>query len=122
MSSAPPEALRLDKWLWSARFFKTRSLAAEEIGKGRISVNGQVAKASRELRLGDELQIRQGPLLRTVLVRGLSAMRGPAPDRRARMLAHRPGRSSRRARSRQRPRSVRTARDRRQTTSARTAH
>ncbi len=79
MSSAPTEALRLDKWLWAARFYKTRSLATEEIGKGRVSVNGHAAKASRELRLGDELQIRQGPVQRTVRVRGLSAQRGPAP-------------------------------------------
>lgn len=71
--------VRLDKWLWAARFYKTRSLAAEEIGKGRISVNGQLAKASRELRLADELQLRQGPVLRTVRVKGLSHVRGPAP-------------------------------------------
>ena len=77
----PPAAtisVRLDKWLWVARFYKTRSLAADEIGKGRVGVNGQVAKASRELRLDDRVEIRQGPLTRTVLVRGLSALRGPA--------------------------------------------
>lgn len=71
---------RLDKWLWAARFFKTRSLAADDIGKGRVQVNGQVAKASRELRLGDRLDLRQtGGAVRTVIVRGLSHMRGPAP-------------------------------------------
>lgn len=74
-----PAGVRLDKWLWAARFFKTRSLAAEEIGKGRVSVNGQPAKASRELRLGDMVQLRQGPVQRTVEVRGLSHVRGPAP-------------------------------------------
>lgn len=73
------EGVRLDKWLWAARFYKTRSLAAEDIGKGRISVNGHTAKASRELRLDDELQLRQGPIVRTVRVRGLSHVRGPAP-------------------------------------------
>lgn len=73
------EGVRLDKWLWAARFYKTRSLAAEEIGKGRISVNGHPAKASRELRLNDEVQLRQGPVQRTVHVRGLSHVRGPAP-------------------------------------------
>jgi ribosome-associated heat shock protein Hsp15 len=71
-------AMRLDKWLWAARFFKTRSLAAEEIGKGRVQVNGQPAKASRELRAGDTVVLRQGTLPRTVLVRALSAVRGPA--------------------------------------------
>jgi ribosome-associated heat shock protein Hsp15 len=71
--------VRLDKWLWAARFYKTRSLAADEIGKGRISVNGHAAKPSRELRLGDELELRQGPLTRTVRIRGLSHVRGPAP-------------------------------------------
>ncbi len=75
----PPESMRLDKWLWCARFYKTRALAAEEIGKGRVTVNGQAAKASRELRSGDTVALRQGQVPRTVVVRGLSAMRGPAP-------------------------------------------
>ena len=73
------DKVRLDKWLWAARFFKTRSLAAEEIGKGRVSVNGQPAKASRELRAGDEVEFRQGTVPRTVRVHGLSEVRGPAP-------------------------------------------
>lgn len=71
--------VRLDKWLWVARFFKTRSLAADEIARHRVLVNGQVAKASRELKPGDEIVLRQGPLARTVRVLGLSAQRGPAP-------------------------------------------
>ncbi len=75
--------LRLDKWLWAARFFKTRSLAAEEIGKGRVQVNGQDAKASRELKLGDLLRLRQGQVEREVWVRGLSHLRGPAPQAQA---------------------------------------
>ncbi len=74
------DRLRLDKWLWAARFFKTRGLAADEIDKGRIQVNGQVAKASRELRAGDVIGIRQGPVERTVVVRALSTVRGPAPQ------------------------------------------
>ena len=74
------DRLRLDKWLWAARFFKTRGLAADEIDKGRIQVNGQVAKASRELREGDVIGIRQGPVERTVVVRALSTIRGPAPQ------------------------------------------
>jgi len=71
--------VRIDKWLWAARFFKTRGLAGDEIGKGRVSVNGQAAKASREVRLGDVIELRQGPVLRSVVVRALSVMRGPAP-------------------------------------------
>ncbi len=70
---------RLDKWLWAARFYKTRSLAAEEIAKGRIEVNGQPAKASREVRVGDLITIRHPQQPRTVAVKGLSAVRGPAP-------------------------------------------
>ena len=71
--------VRLDKWLWAARFFKTRALAAADIGHGRVSVNGQVAKASRELHPGDRVQLRQGPVERTVDVLALSHVRGPAP-------------------------------------------
>lgn len=71
--------VRLDKWLWAARLFKTRALAAEEIGLGRVQVNGQPAKASREIRPGDRLEIRQAGTVRTVVVRGLSLIRGPAP-------------------------------------------
>ena len=69
---------RLDKWLWAARFFKTRALAAEEITKGRVAVNEQVAKASRELREGDVVEFRQAGSHRTLVVRGLSRLRGPA--------------------------------------------
>lgn len=72
-------SLRLDKWLWSARFYKTRSLAVEEITKGRVSVNGASVKPAREVRPGDMVQLRQGPIERTVQVLGLSAQRGPAP-------------------------------------------
>ena len=71
--------MRLDKWLWAARFYKTRSLATDEIGKGRISVNAQSAKPSREVRPGDCIELRQGSVLRTVTVVALSEMRGPAP-------------------------------------------
>jgi ribosome-associated heat shock protein Hsp15 len=70
---------RLDKWLWAARFYKTRALAAEDIAKGRVSVNEQVAKASRELREGDVIELRQAGSSRTLVVRGLSRLRGPAP-------------------------------------------
>jgi ribosome-associated heat shock protein Hsp15 len=70
--------VRLDKWLWAARFFKTRSLSADEIGKGRVQVNGQVAKASREVRVGDLIALRQGVVARTVLVKAASEQRGSA--------------------------------------------
>ena len=73
------DRLRIDKWLWAARFYKTRSLAADEIGKHRVQVNAEVAKASREVKVGDLVTLRQGVVQRTVLVRGLSNMRGPAP-------------------------------------------
>lgn len=75
----PLPSLRIDKWLWAARFYKTRSLASDEIAKGRVMVNGQVAKASREVRLSDRIEIRQGPVHRTMIVLGLSHVRGPAP-------------------------------------------
>jgi ribosome-associated heat shock protein Hsp15 len=74
---------RLDKWLWAARFFKTRALAAEDIAKGRVAVNDQVAKASRELHEGDVVELRQAGAHRTLVVRGLSRMRGPAPTAQA---------------------------------------
>ncbi len=71
--------VRLDKWLWAARFFKTRGLAAEAIKGGKIELNGRRAKPSRELKVGDELKIRQGFDEKTVIVGGLSDRRGPAP-------------------------------------------
>jgi ribosome-associated heat shock protein Hsp15 len=69
---------RLDKWLWAARFYKTRALAAEDIAKGRLSVNEQVAKASRELHEGDVVELRQAGGSRTLVVRALTRLRGPA--------------------------------------------
>ena len=71
--------VRLDKWLWAARFFKTRSIAVDEIGKGRVTLNGQAAKASRDVRVGDVVRLRQGQVDREVKVAGLSSVRGPAP-------------------------------------------
>lgn len=73
------ETLRIDKWLWTARFYKTRSLAVEEIGKGRVLVNEQTVKPAREVRPGDRVSVRQGAVVRVVVVRGLSGQRGPAP-------------------------------------------
>jgi ribosome-associated heat shock protein Hsp15 len=74
------DRLRLDKWLWAARFYKTRSMAAEDVDKGRVQVNGQIAKASRELKAGDRIDIRQGALTRTIVVKAVSTVRGPAPQ------------------------------------------
>ncbi len=71
--------MRVDKWLWAARFYKTRSLASEEISKGRVQVNSQEAKPAREVKPGDTVALRQGPVTRTVIVKGLSQQRGPAP-------------------------------------------
>lgn len=73
------ESMRLDKWLWCARFYKTRGLAVEEINKNRVSVNGTAAKPARDVRVGDTVALRQGSMPRTVVIRGLSGMRGPAP-------------------------------------------
>lgn len=74
------DRVRLDKWLWVARFFKTRALAAETVDRGRVEVNGQVAKPSRELRPGDKLLLRSdGGLRRELTVLALSLQRGPAP-------------------------------------------
>jgi ribosome-associated heat shock protein Hsp15 len=78
----PPASTRLDKWLWAARFYKTRALAAEAIDKGRVQLNGQGAKRSRELRPGDRVALRQGErgeIAREVQVLALSEVRGPAP-------------------------------------------
>ena len=78
--TAPIERMRLDKWLWAARLFKTRALAAEAVNRGRVDVNGQAAKPARELRSGDTLDLRQdGGVKRTLSIRALSAQRGPAP-------------------------------------------
>jgi len=72
--------VRLDKWLWAARFFKTRSLAADDIDKGRVRVNGQVAKASREPKVGDLVDLKTPYGIRTVRVEAISSTRGPAPQ------------------------------------------
>ena len=70
--------VRLDKWLWAARFFKTRSLSADEIGKGRVQVDGLVAKSSREVRVGNLITLRQAHVTRSVVVKGASEQRGSA--------------------------------------------
>jgi len=70
--------MRLDKWLWAARFFKTRTLAVEAITGGRVSVNGERAKPAKELKVGDRLAIRRPPFENIVTVKALSDKRGSA--------------------------------------------
>lgn len=72
-------SVRLDKWLWAARFFKTRSLATDAVDKGRVEINGLAAKPARELHQGDTVTLRlEGGLTRTIVIRTLSSQRGPA--------------------------------------------
>jgi ribosome-associated heat shock protein Hsp15 len=82
MIDAGERRQRIDKWLWAARFFKTRSLAAAAVDGGRVKWNGQQVKPARELKSGDELEISAGELHWTVIVRGLNAQRRPAPEAR----------------------------------------
>jgi ribosome-associated heat shock protein Hsp15 len=72
------DQVRVDKWLWATRFFKTRPLATEAIIGGKVHVNGQRAKPGKILHIGDELSIRRGRTLYVVIVRGLASRRGPA--------------------------------------------
>ena len=72
------ERVRIDKWLWAARFFKTRSLAAKAVDGGKVKLNGEHAKPSKELKPGDELSIRIGEVEWIVPVAALSERRGPA--------------------------------------------
>ena len=73
------ERLRIDKWLWAARFYKTRTLATDEIDKGRVAINGQEVKPAREVKVGDTVSLRREGVTRTVVVKGVSDTRGPAP-------------------------------------------
>jgi ribosome-associated heat shock protein Hsp15 len=73
------DSLRIDKWLWAARFYKTRSLACDEVTKHRVQINGQDVKPAREVKVDDTLTVRQGNITKTVQVKGISAARGPAP-------------------------------------------
>lgn len=71
--------VRVDKWLWAARFFKTRALAVEALLAGRVEVNGAAAKPAREVHVGDTICVRRPPFVCTVVVQELSEVRGPAP-------------------------------------------
>lgn len=81
MSQAPdaPGTVRIDKWLWAARFFKTRQLAVEAVERHRVQLNGQACKPGRDIRPGDRLQLMEAGWVREVEVLGLSLQRGPAP-------------------------------------------
>lgn len=70
--------VRVDKWLWAARFFKTRSLAADAIGGGKVLVAGERVKPAKLLQIGDEVRLRMGPYEHVIIVRAVSERRGPA--------------------------------------------
>jgi len=76
------DPVRIDKWLWAARFFKTRSLASQAIELGRVRIEGERIKPARETRIGETLTIQAGETRLQVVVRGLSAVRGPAASAR----------------------------------------
>jgi ribosome-associated heat shock protein Hsp15 len=72
------ERVRIDKWLWAARFFKTRSLATDAVAGGKVEVNGERAKPAKLVQRGDEVRLRLGPYEHVMLVTGLAERRGPA--------------------------------------------
>jgi ribosome-associated heat shock protein Hsp15 len=74
------EPVRLDKWVWAARFFKTRALAAEAVAGGRVEVGGHRVKPGRDVKIGDVVRVRIGPYVHVVTVRALSGRRGPAVE------------------------------------------
>ncbi len=78
MNSEETTRVRLDKWLWAARFFKTRALAVDAIDGGKVEVNGERAKRAKQLQAGDSVRIRIGPYHHVVTVLVLSERRGPA--------------------------------------------
>ncbi len=73
------ESMRIDKWLWASRFFKTRSIAQEAVTLGRVLVNGERAKPSRDVKVGDALTITRAQETFEIHIVGLSSVRGPAP-------------------------------------------
>ena len=76
----PPQEVRLDKWLWAARFYKTRAIAREMIEGGKVHYNGQRSKPGKHVELNAELVLRQGNDLRTVVITGIAGQRGSAKD------------------------------------------
>ncbi|MBL8300150.1 MAG: RNA-binding protein [Rhodanobacteraceae bacterium] len=96
------ESIRLDVWLWAARFFKTRSLAKSVIEAGRVELNGSTAKPSRAVRINDRLRIVRGEDRYEIIVLGLSDERGPAPVAQALYCETEDSRSARLAAAEQR--------------------
>ena len=80
MAETEGSPIRIDKWLWAARFFKTRLLAAAAVAGGKVKVNGERVKAAKVVRVDDELSIHIGPYEYAVRVLSLSGRRGPAPE------------------------------------------
>ena len=78
MNPDSADRVRIDKWLWAARFFKTRSLATEAVDGGKVEVNGERAKPSKAVKPGDEIRLRVGPFEHVLVVRALGERRGPA--------------------------------------------
>jgi ribosome-associated heat shock protein Hsp15 len=78
MSDTDSARVRIDKWLWAARFFKTRSLATEAVDGGKVELNGERAKPAKLVKPGDEIRLRLGPYEHILIVRSLAERRGPA--------------------------------------------
>ena len=76
----PPATLRIDKWLWAARFYKTRALAVAAVHAGHVKLNGHTVKPARDLRVGDTLELALGDVLWTVVVAGINEQRRPASE------------------------------------------
>lgn len=78
ISLEPGARMRIDKWLWAARFFKTRSLAADAVDKGRVRIGGAPVKPAKEVRVGDEVEIAIDSVVWHIAVLGICDVRGPA--------------------------------------------
>lgn len=81
-----PETVRLDKWLWAARFFKTRSMATQAVNGGKVHINGKRTKAAHDVKIGDQLVVSIGPMEFHLTVLAVAALRRPASE--ARLLYH----------------------------------
>lgn len=96
------DSVRIDKWLWAARFFKTRSLAQAAVRGGHVAINGQGCKPARSVVVGDRLRITRGEVVFEVVVAGLADRRGPAPEARRLYEETEASRERREARAEQR--------------------